>query len=155
MQINACGRRSAGAVCVCKHGWIRTYIFIYIYSRDVHRFWMQIKLQQSFARQAVTRQPRAAFVIWLAVLYIVHAGAVYLLDFMRTRPLGWDSLARLANRASGLRREGVWGRGGWRERCCASKPTLLWLTVFPAAAYSCVHTLCSATEVHIRFQVDR
>lgn len=131
------------------------HIYLYIYSGDVHRFWMQIKLQQSFAREAVTRQPRAAFVIWLAVLYIARAGAVYLLDFMRTRPLGWDSLARLANRASGLRRVGVWGRGGWRERRSASKPTPWWLAVLPAAAYGCVHTLCSATEVHIRFQVDR
>lgn len=136
-------------------GYVHIYLYIYIYSGDVHRFWMQIKSQQSFAREAVTRQPRAAFVIWLAVLYIVRAGAVYLLDFMRTRPLGWDSLARLANRASSLRREGVCGRGRWRERRCASKPTLWRLTVFPVAAYSCVHTLCSATEVHIRFQVDR
>lgn len=110
----AAGARETNA-CASTAGYARMYLFKYIYSGDVHRFWMQIKLQQSFAREAVTRQPRAAFVIWLAVLYIVRSGAVYLLDFMRTRPLGWDPLARLANRASALRRQGGFGGGAAGE----------------------------------------
>lgn len=133
-----------------------TYIYIYIYIPETSIvFGCKSSCNKALRERLLLGNPCAAFVIWLAVLYIARAGAVYLLDFMRTRPLGWDSLARLANRASGLRRVGVWARGGWRERRSASKPTPWWLMVFPAAAYSCVHTLCSATEVHIRFQVDR